>query len=215
MLDASAIAAGLRLLPPDQLGTALQHFLPPGATAAEKISVIEAGLESPAGQSGRDAMARWVVDEIVPVDAVVPEAYKRCLPPVRDAMMFVVTRLSPARLAPKLLEQIELPPKTSAEVRLLRLIAKVPGLQKLGQVIARNQHLRPALRTALAKLENGIRDVLPEDIRAMIQKALGPRVNTFAIEISCTILKEASVSAVVRFTWRNPETGRREDRKSV
>ena len=210
MLDASAIAAGLRLLQPDQLGTALQHFLPPGATSAEKISVIEAGLGSPAGQSVRDAMARWVVDEIVPVDTLVPEAYKQWRPPVRDAMMFVVTRLSPARLAPKLLEQIELPPKTSAEVRLLRLIAKVPGLQKLGQVIARNQHLRPALRTALAKLENGIRDVQPEDIRAMIQKALGPRVNTFAIEISSTILKEASVSAVVRFSWRNPDTGRRE-----
>ena len=37
-------------------------------------------------------------------------------PPVRDAMIFVVTRLSPARLAPKLLEQIELPPDTPAEV---------------------------------------------------------------------------------------------------
>ena len=47
-------------------------------------------------------------------------------------MMFVVMRLSPARLAPKLLEQLELPLNTSAEVRLLRLIAKVPGLQKLG-----------------------------------------------------------------------------------
>jgi ubiquinone biosynthesis protein len=210
MLDASAIAAGLRLLPPDQLGTALQHFLPPGATPPEKIEIIEAGLGSPAGQSVRDAMARWIVDEIVPVDALVPEAYRQWRPPVRDAMVFVVTRLSPARLAPKLLEQIELPPRTSAEVRLLRLIAKVPGLQKLGQVIARNLHLRPALRTALAKLENGIHDVHPGDIRAMIQKALGPRVKTFAITISSTILKEASVSAVVRFTWQNPETRRRE-----
>src|SRR6202162_4010459 len=210
MLDASAIAARLRLLPPDQLGAALQTFLPSGATAAEKISVIEAGLGSPAGQSVRDAMARWVVDEIVPVDALVPEAYKQWRPPVRDAMMFVVTRLSPARLAPKLLEQIELPPKTSAEVRLLRLIAKVPGLQKLGQVIARNQHLRPALRSALTKLENGIRDVKPEEIRAIIEKSLGQKIKTFAVEIAPKILSEASVSAVVRFSWRNPDTGRRE-----
>src|SRR6202140_852034 len=135
MLDASAIAAGLRLLPPDQLGTALQHFLPPGATAAEKISVIEAGLESPAGQSVRDAMARWVVDEIVPVDALVPEAYKQWRPPVRGARMVVVTRLSPARLAPKLLEQIELPPKTSAESDSMRLVTRRPGLQKGAQAI--------------------------------------------------------------------------------
>ena len=155
-------------------------------------------------------MARWIVDDIVPVDALVPDAYKPWRPPVRDAMMFVVTHLSAARLAPKLLEQIELPPKTPPEVRLLRLIAKVPGLQKLGQVIARNQHLHPALRNALAKLENGIRDVQPGDIRAIVQKALGSKVKTFAIKVAPTILKEASVSAVVRFTWRNPETGRRE-----
>ncbi len=210
MLDASAIAAGLRLLPPEQLRSALENFLPRAATAAEKIKAIEAGLQSPAGQSVRDAMARWIVDEIVPVDALVPETYKQWRPPVRDAMMFVVTRLSPARLAPKLLEQIELPLKTPPETRLLRLIAKVPGLQKLGQVIARNQHLHPALRCALARLENGIRDVKPEDIRSIIQSKLGSRVKTFGVEIWSTILKEASVSAVVRFTWKNPATGRRE-----
>src|SRR5437879_4598460 len=209
MLDASAIAAGFRQLAPDQLRAALQSFLPKGTTA-ERISAIEAGLRSPAEQSVRDAMARWIVDEIGPVEALVPEAYIKWRPPVRDAMMFVVAHLSPARLAPKLLEQIELPAATSAEVRLLRLIAKVPGLQKLGQVIARNQHLHPALRNALAKLENGIRDVQPEDMRALIQSTLGTRVKTFAVEVSSTILKEASVSAVVRFTWRNPETGRRE-----
>ena len=208
MLDASAIAAGFGQLAPEQLRAALENFLPKG-TAAEKIKAIEAGLCSPAGQSVREAMARWIVDGIVPVDALVPEAYVKWRPPVRDAMMFVVAKLSPARLAPKLLEQIELPPKTPAEVRLLRLIAKVPGLQKLGQVIARNQHLSPALRKALARLENGIRDVKPDDIRVLIQKALGPQLKTFAVEIAPTILSEASVSAVVRFTWRNPETKRR------
>src|ERR1700757_4953621 len=130
MLDASAIAAGFRQLAPDQLRVALENFLPKGTTA-ERISAIETGLRSPMGQSLRDAMARWIVDEIVPVEALVPEAYVKWRPPVRDAMMFVVAHLSPARLAPKLLEQIELPAGTSAEVRLLKLIAKVPGLQKL------------------------------------------------------------------------------------
>lgn len=210
MLDASAITAGLRLLPPAQLRSAFESFLPPGAATAEKISAIEAGLQSPAGPAVRDAMARWIVDDIVPVDALVPDAYQAWRPPVRDAMMFVVTHLSAARLAPKLLEQIELSPRTSPEVRLLRLIARVPGLQKLGQVIARNQHLHPALRRALAKLENGIRDVTPEDIRAIVDRALGPRTKTYSVKVTRRILKEASVSAVVRFTWRNPETGRRE-----
>lgn len=85
----------------------------------------------------------------------------------------------------------------------------MPGLQKLGQVIARNQHLRPALRNALARLENGIRDVKVEDIRAIIGRDLGPRLKTFDVRVAPTILSEASVSAVVRFTWRDPASGRR------
>jgi ubiquinone biosynthesis protein len=189
---------------------AVESFLPSGATAAEKIGAIEAGLKSPLGQSMREAMARWVVDEIVPVERLVPAAYIKWRGPVRDSMMFVVARLSPARLAPKILEQIELPSNTSPEERLLRLIAKVPGLQKLGQVIARNQHLHPALRKALARLENGIRDVGAEEIRAIVRRELGEKAQKFAVEVSSDILKEASVSAVIRFTWRNPETGRRE-----
>ena len=209
MLDASVVQAGLSQIAPEQLRTALANFLPQNATPAERISAIETGLRSPAGQSVRDAMAKWIVDVVVPVDRLVPEAYVKWRGPVRDAMMFVVARLSPSRLAPKLLEQLELPEKTPPETRLLRLIAKVPGLQKLGQVIARNRHLRPALRNALARLENGIRDVEPEEIGAIIQQDLGSRLRTFDVDIAPAILSEASVSAVVRFTWRDPVNGRR------
>ncbi len=210
MLDASAIAAGLGQLAPQQLRDSLATFMPAGASQDEKVAAIKAGLESPLGTSLREAMARWIVDEIVPVNQIVPDSYANWRPPVRDSMMFVVSRLSAARLAPKLLEQIELPLNTPPEERLLRLIAKVPGLQKLGQVIARNQHLRPALRKALTKLENGIRDVNPDDVRHIVADALGARVDRFEVKISSQILKEASVSAVVRFTWKNPQTGRRE-----
>src|ERR1051325_3879823 len=210
MLDTSMTTTGLGQIAPGQLRAALENFLPQGATPAEKVSAIEAGLRSPMGESVRETMARWIVDEVVPVDRLVPEAYCNWRPPVRDSMIFVVTRLSPARLAPKLLEQIELPPDTPAEVRLLRLIAKVPGIQKLGQVIARNQHLHPALRNALSKLANGIRDVEPAAVRSVVLTALGPKAKRFEVEVSTQILKEASVSAVIRFSWKNPQTGHRE-----
>ncbi len=210
MLSSPAIGEALSQPGPEQLRAALATFLPKDATAAEQVKAIEAGLRSPVGQAMRDTMAKWIVDGIVPVERLVPKAYVEWRPPVRDAMTFVVARLSPARLAPKLLEQLELPPNTSAEVRLLRLIAKVPGLQKLGQVIARNRSLRPALRNALARLENSIRDVKPEDVVAIIRQELGPRIEKYAVEIAPSILSEASVSAVVRFTWRDPESGRRE-----
>jgi ubiquinone biosynthesis protein len=210
MLDLSAVAAGVGQLSPDQLRRALLDYLPKNATHAERISAIETGLRSPVGLSLRDAMARWIVDGIVPVERLVPETYVKWRPPVRESMMFVVSRLSPARLAPKLLEQLELPLDTPPEERLWRLIAKVPGLQKLGQVIARNQHLRPALRNALARLENGIRDVKPEEIRDIIHKELGSEIKNFEVQIASTILSEASVSAVVRFSWRDPAAGKRQ-----
>lgn len=210
MLDHSAIAAGLSQLPPQQLRAMLQTYLPENATREEKIKALENGLASPLGQSIRGAMARWIVDEIVPVEKLVPRQYLNWRLPVRHSMMFVVAHLSPPRLAPKLLEQIELPFDAPPEARLLRLIAKVPGLQKLGQVIARNQHLHPALRKALSRLENGIRDVAPEQVRATVLNALGPKARIYRVEISTQILKEASVSAVIRFTWKNPDTHRRE-----
>ena len=210
MLDPCAIAGSLGQLAPGQLRPALEGFLLQEGGRDAKISAIEAGLRSPLGQSLRQTMAQWIVDEIVPVERLVPEAYVKWRPPVRDAMIFVVGHLSAARLAPKLLEQIELPASTPPETRLLRLIAKVPGLQKLGQVIARNQHLHPALRNALAKLENGIRDIDVEQIRTIVKKQLGSRIESYTIEIAPAILKEASVSSVVRFTWKSRQTGRRE-----
>jgi ubiquinone biosynthesis protein len=210
MPNASAVPTGAPRFTADQLRTALAGLVPENATRDEKVGAIETALRSVAGLSLRDAMATWIVDEVVPVSRLVPESYLKWRPPVRDAMTFVVARLSPGRLAPKLLEQLELPPKTPPEARLLRLIAKVPGLQKLGQVIARNRHLRPASRRALARLENGIRDVRSEEIRAILQHNLGPRLKKHVVRISPTILSEASVSAVVQFTWRNPKTGKRE-----
>jgi ubiquinone biosynthesis protein len=214
-VGSSVLGSGDGQFAPDQRRAVLANVLPKEATSAEQVRAIEAGLKIPVGQSMRETMARWIVDSVVPVTRLVPKAYENWRPPVRDAMMFVVAHLSPARLAPKLVEQLELPPNTSAETRLLRLIAKVPGLQKLGQVIARNRHLRPALRHALSRLENGIRDVKPEEVIAIIRQELGPRIEKYKVTIAPTILSEASVSAVVRFTWiipdtMNPATGQRE-----
>lgn len=207
MPDASVILAGFGQLAPDQLRATIETFLPRNASTEEKTRTVEGVLNSPIGVSLRESMARWIVETVVPVETLVPKTYLAWRFPVRDAMIFVVSHLSSSRLAPKLVEQLELPPQTPAEVRLLRLIAKVPGLQKLGQVIARNQHLHPALRKELSRLENGIHDVMPSDIRAIIEKELGPKLIRFRVEIASTVLKEASVSAVVRFRWTDPKTG--------
>lgn len=170
---------------------------------------MEAVLRTPAGRALRNELGKWVT-HILPAEQVVPEVYAAWRPLVRDAMLFMITRLSAARLAPKIVEQLQLPPDTPPEARLLRLIAKVPGLQKIGQVLARNRHMHPSLRKALSELENGISDVDPAEILAVIRAELGPRLEAYAVEIEPAMFSEASVSAVMRFTWSNPDTGERE-----
>jgi len=192
-----------------ELHEALEPFLRGYETTAARINAVEAVLASESGRFWRDELGRWTV-RMVPVDLLVPEEYRQWRPLVRDAMGFVVSRLSANRLAPKVVEQMELTADTPPEERLLRFIAKVPGLQKIGQVLARNRKLDPRVRRALSELENGISDVSINEIRAIIVQQLRRRLAKHAVEIDSAILCEASVSAVVPFTWRNPESGRRE-----
>ncbi len=210
MPDQSLFGEYLRGLAPEQLQQAFRSLVPASATHEEQVAAIQAALASETGRALRAEMGRWIVDHLVPVEHLVPEPYVVWRQPVREAMLFVVGHLSDARLAAKLLEQIELPPNARPETRLLQLIAKVPGLQKLGQVLARNRHLRPALRKALAELENGIHDVDAAGVEAIIRRQLGPKLERFAVEIKPKLLSEASVSAVICFTWRNPQSGARE-----
>ena len=207
MQTPSAMAAYLEQLDPQQLRSAVQSFLGARKTPQERIAAIEEVLRGPAGPELRRAMGRWVTERMVPVERLVPEKYARWRPVVRDAMLFVMSYLSAERLAPKLLEQIDLPLGTKPETRLLRLISKVPGLQKLGQVLAHNRHLTPSLRQALIRLENGIRDVTAPDIRELIRRELGDLLRRHRVKIRPGLLSEASVSAVLRFTWTNPASG--------
>lgn len=178
-------------------------------TSGERLSAIEALLRGPAGPLLRERIGHWVVARL-PSKELVPDKYAPWRPLVEDCMLFWFEHLSIERLAPKLLEQVELPEKTMTGTRLLKLIARVPGLQKLGQVLARNQNLGSRLRRSLTELENGISDMRAPQVRAIIQQELGPLLEAHAVRIRRGVFFEASVSAVVRFTWRNPGTGRRE-----
>jgi ubiquinone biosynthesis protein len=180
-----------------------------GATAAQKIPLVQAALQSPAGQAWRRAAGEWV-NQIVPVETLVPESAREWRPLLQDAFQFIFSRLSVERLAAKLVEQMELPPDTQPERRLIQLISKMPGLQKIGQVLARNRHLAPALRTALTGLENGMSDVTAPEVHAIISEQLGDRLERCHVVMAASLLSEASVSAVIRFTWKKP--GRERER---
>lgn len=183
---------------PASLGT-----IPP----AERAGAVAALLSGSAGEILREEIASWVT-RLVPVETLVPENAARWRPLVADSLGFVFSHLSSARLAGKIIEQVELPPDTPAEMRLLRLIARMPGLQKIGQVLARNPRLPPLLRVALTELENGISDVSAAEIRSIVRKRLGQSLKRFAVRLDRAVLSEASVSAVIRFTWKNPNRER-------
>lgn len=151
----------------------------------------------------RDRVGKWIA-ELVPVESLVIDRYRKWRPLVRDSLQFVFTHLSEERLRNKISEQLALQAGTPPELRLLQLISKMPGLQKLGQVLARNRRLSPELRNALAELENGMSDATPADIRAIVLEQLGPRIEQYGVELAPAILKEGSASAILPFTWHSP-----------
>jgi ubiquinone biosynthesis protein len=153
-------------------------------------------------------VGKWI-GSLIPVETLVIDKYQKWRPVVEDSFQFIFSHLSPSRLAIKIREQMELPPDTPPEMRLLKLISRMPGLQKLGQVLARNRRLSPALRQALAELENGMSDATPTEIRAIITEQLGQRMEQYAVKLDATIFREGSASAILRFTWRKPD-GERE-----
>jgi ubiquinone biosynthesis protein len=138
------------------------------------------------------------------VETFVPDEHQAWRPVVRDAMQFVFSHLSGERLGAKIAEQMQLPADTPAEQRLIRLISKMPGLQKLGQVLARNRRLAAPVREALSELENGMSDVTPGEMRAIVTEELGPQLKAYGVELESRIYKEGSASAILKFTWRKP-----------
>ncbi|HZQ70710.1 MAG TPA: AarF/UbiB family protein [Terriglobales bacterium] len=205
-MNALATTTAFDTLDPEQLKAA---FFSTHKSFAERVTAIEQALQGPFGDKVREQLGRWVVQRL-PGEELVPEKYAHWRPLVRDAMLYVFMHISIPRLAPKLVEQLELPARTPTGTRLLKLISKVPGLQKLGQVLARNRHLLPQLRRSLTKLENGIADMDPTEVQQIIVRELGNRIEAHSVTVKPGIFFEASVSAVIRFTWRNPETGKRE-----
>ncbi len=133
---------------------------------------VEAALKSRRGRHWRREIGKWI-GRLVPVEILVPDSAARWRPLVRDAFQFTFERLSDRRLSTKVAQQFELSADTAPEQRLLRLVNKMPGLQKVGQVLARNRRLAPKLRSALSELENGMSDVTVEQIRGLNRRETG------------------------------------------
>jgi predicted unusual protein kinase regulating ubiquinone biosynthesis (AarF/ABC1/UbiB family) len=210
VLNAAMIEQILALLPAEQQAKLI-------ALVDETVSLEDEQVQ----KALREALASldwegqrqqiWaLIGQIMPLETLVPAIYAEWRPIVRDAVAFFASQLSTERLVPKLIEQMMLPAEMPLEQRVIILISQMPSLQKLGQVVARNQNLDPAFRTQLTRLENSIQDITLAQVRAEIERQLARQIKAYRVQMQELILAEASVSAVVRFTWYNPKSGKQE-----
>jgi predicted unusual protein kinase regulating ubiquinone biosynthesis (AarF/ABC1/UbiB family) len=209
MPDATVIDQLLALLPEPLADALVALAIDEHATAAQWQATVREVLEY-LGQTQQQEDIGRLVSQLLPVETLVPDIYRAWRPLVRDAVAFLSTHLSPTRLVPKLVEQILLPADTPLAQRVFMFTSQMPSLQKIGQMLARNAYLDETLRAELRQLENAIQDIAPAIIRAEIERQLGPQLTTYDVAVAEAPHAEASVSAVVRFTWCHPGTGRRE-----
>lgn len=205
MTDSKRLERLFLTAPPLHLAR-LTALLSGDSPAAARVEAVADALRD-SGQQWRDEIGLWIT-ELLGVEQLVP--YKNWRQLVRECMAFYASHFPAARLAPKVVEQIDLPSSTPSEVRLGLLISKTPGLQKLGQVLARTRRLSPMLRDELQKLENGIHDVCAEDVKGVVTRQLGACLEAYGVELADQLLSEGSVSAILEFTWSNPATNCRE-----
>ena len=176
---------------------------------------MPAGIPVPPDLSERlPAQARreycsTLLTRLLPLDQFIPDCYAQWRPLLRDAMGFIAASLSTPRLYPKVAEQLGLPEDTVPQKRLTAFMARMPVLQKLGQTIARNRHLDAGLRAELTLLEDMIRDITTEEVQSRIRTLLGPRLQRHGVVLEDMIHAEASVSAVLGFSWNGAARGRK------
>lgn len=200
----------LALIPEQQASALLALMLSKDVAAGE----MEAAMQKIMGDvdwASRAEQLGALVSEMLPIEQLVPDCYADWRPIVRDAIYFISARLSSTRLIPKIIQQLMLADDVALEQRLITFIEQMPSLQKLGQIIARNRNLNPAFRTELTRLENEIRDVDPKQIKTEIEQRLGPTLGTYQVEIETFIHAEASVCALMRFSWVNPASTNKEE----
>jgi ubiquinone biosynthesis protein len=142
------------------------------------------------------------------IQDLVPAVYADYREIVQEGFRFFLFRLSLDRFLEIAADQLLLEPDASPAQRVFRMVQSVPTLHKLGQTLARNRNIDPVLRKWLIGLENGCYGADIKTIRKMILKEVRNYSIPLKIQVDPEILSEASVGAVVGFTWTAPDNGR-------
>jgi ubiquinone biosynthesis protein len=174
-----------------------------------RVRRVETQLASPSGSAQEAAREQrtaqrsdsaWVVLAAgIDTSTLVPECYAAYRPLIADGLRFFVERLPVARLGRLVADQQALPAGTDMAHRLATLIGGCPTLHKLGQIVARNHHLAPALRAHLQRLESMAPTQAVASLVPGLRTELGEQALQ-AISLAPVALAQASVAVVVPFT---------------
>ncbi len=154
----------------------------------------------------REDIAKNLI-RLTKLNEVVPEIYREYRPVVYDGSLFLLLRLSSSRFNKILIDQFLLGEDVPSGERLIKLAQEMPTLQKLGQVIARNRKVNREFKQWLIHLENGMLSADLNALKKKIKREIKDKISLFTIQIGDKILSEASVAAVVPFTWNDPDSG--------
>jgi ubiquinone biosynthesis protein len=132
-------------------------------------------------------------------------------PIVHDALLYFLDHLPEDRFHEKLVNLVNLRPESQRGQYLSAFVSKIPSLQKIGQILARNPDLAPDYREALQRLENSIQTTSRDELVQFIAKDVGEAsILKYQIEFADEILAEASVGAVIRATCVPPGRSRQD-----
>jgi ubiquinone biosynthesis protein len=173
----------------------------PGQTAVSKEQAL-ARLKELNWTSWKPILLEFVVHQSQVFDMLPVKSQPFFYPIAHDSLLFFLDRLPEDRLLEKLVDVAYLPAGSSRRAYLMAFVARTPSLQKLGQILARNQSLSPEYRDALQQLENGIQTMTRDELVHFIAEDVGK--NTIAgnhVDFADAILAEGSVGAVIRASW--------------
>ena len=138
ILDTQLIDSLLALFTEEQQETLVELMMDQSATAEQRETAVSDMLNTIDWESQREQVS-GLINELMPLETLVPDIYAAWRPVVQDAVAFVGAHLSSERLVPKLVEQMMTPLDVTLEKRLLMLIAQMPVLQKPGPVLSCGQ----------------------------------------------------------------------------
>ena len=153
----------------------------------------------------KPVLLEFVVHQSQVFDIVPAKSQAFFYPIVHDSFLYFLDHLPEDRLLEKLVDIAYLPEGSSRKAELMTFVAKTPSLQKMGQILARNQALPPEYREALQELENGIHTMTRDELVQFITDDVGKdNIVRNHVVFADTMLAEASIGAVIRATWIPP-----------